>query len=330
MVNITFFVQVALAASSMVSADGLNARAKARGRYLGTAINPSVMSDSQANPIASNGQDFGSYTCENEMKFDALQPSRGTFNYGNADRIVAQAKANGMNMRCHALIWHSQVPAWVSNGNFDRTTMISILETHIRNVVTHFKGSCYAWDVVNEALNEDRTYHTTDSVWYRTTGVDYIPLAFNAARAADPGAKLYYNDYNCDRPGRKATWGAEPDPQAAQASFTSRPDWATVVQACLAVARCVGITGWGFTDAYTWIGGGNPLIWDANYQKKPAYNAILTAWGSSSGTPPTTPLTTPPPSGNCSPLYGQCGGQGYTGSTCCSQGTCRAQNQWYS
>ncbi|PNH45696.1 hypothetical protein VD0004_g2230 [Verticillium dahliae] len=241
--------------------------------------------------------------------------------------------------------------------------MISILETHIRNVVTHFKGACYAWDVVNEALNEDGTYRTTDSVWYRTIGVDYIPLAFKATRAADPNAKLYYNDYNGDRPGRKATGaqnlirmvrdaGAPIDGMGLQGHMTTgqigplatltdnlrafanlnvdvayteldmvarsgssqfqpqATDWATVVQACLAVARCVGITGPGFTDAHTWIGGGNPLIWDASYQKKPAYNAMLTAWGSSSGTPLTTPPTTPPPSGNCSPLYGQCGGQG--------------------
>ncbi|CRK38086.1 hypothetical protein BN1723_004332 [Verticillium longisporum] len=55
MVNITISLQLALAASSLVSSDGLNARAKARGRYWGTAINPSVMSDSRANPIASNG-----------------------------------------------------------------------------------------------------------------------------------------------------------------------------------------------------------------------------------------------------------------------------------
>ncbi|EEY16790.1 endo-1,4-beta-xylanase [Verticillium alfalfae VaMs.102] len=323
----------------MISADGPNARAKARGRYWGTtAINLSVMSHSQANPIASNGQDFVSYTCENEMKFDALQPSRGTFHYGNADPIVAQAKANGMNMRCHALIWHSQVPAWIG---CIRAWVIQCLEGE--------SVCCYAWDVVNEALNEDGTYRTTDSVWYRTIGVDYIPLAFKAARAADPSAKLCYNDYNCDRPGRRATRaqnmfrmvrdaGALIDGMGLQghmatgqieslATLTENlrafanlnvdvvytelqaTDWPTVVQACLAVARCVGITGWGFTDAHTCIGGGNPLIWDANYQKKPAYNAILTA---------------------APPLYGQCGGQGYTGSTCCSWGTCRAQNQWYS
>jgi endo-1,4-beta-xylanase len=130
--------------SDLVSADGLNARAKAKGRYWGTCINPSVMNDGSANAIASNGQDFGSYTAENEMKFDALEPSRGNFNYGNADRIVSQAKANGMHVRCHALIWHSQVPSWVANGGFNRDTLISIMNTHIQNVVTHFKGKRFS------------------------------------------------------------------------------------------------------------------------------------------------------------------------------------------
>ncbi|KAH6704775.1 endo-1,4-beta-xylanase [Verticillium dahliae] len=241
--------------------------------------------------------------------------------------------------------------------------LIGYITAWVIQYLTGEPGACYAWDVVNEALNEDGTYRTTDSVWYRTIGVDYIPLAFKAVRAADPNAKLYYNDYICDRPGRKVTGaqnlirmvrdaGAPIDGMGLQGHMTTgqigslatltenlwafanlnvdvayteldmvarsgssqfqkqATDWATVVQACLAVARCVGITGWGFTDAHTWIGGGNPLIWDASYQKKPAYNAILTAWGSSSGTPLTTPPTTPPPSGNCSPLYGQCDGQG--------------------
>jgi endo-1,4-beta-xylanase len=216
-----------LASSGLVAADGLNARAKAAGKkYFGTEVSTVVLRDSAANAIAKNSEDFGQVTCENEMKFDATEPSRGTFSYGNADAIVAQAAASGQIMRCHALvsqllaecmtvvekhqltssqIWHSQVPSWVTNGNFNNATLISILQNHIANVVGHFKGKCYAWDVVNEALNEDGSYRTSDSVWGRTIGAtSFIPLAFKAAAAADPNARLYYNDYNIEKAGSKA------------------------------------------------------------------------------------------------------------------------------
>ncbi|KAL8299033.1 hypothetical protein RB601_002100 [Gaeumannomyces tritici] len=333
MVALKALLTAALGASSLVAADGLNARAKAKGRYWGTCVNPGVLNDGRASAVVKNGEDFGSYTAENEMKFDALEPSRGNFNYGNADRIVTAAKAIGAHMRCHALVWHAQVPGWVRNGGFNKATLISIMETHIKNVVGHFKGSCYAWDVVNEALNEDGSYRTGDSIWGRTIGAtEFIPLAFKAARAADPAAKLYYNDYNCDKPGRKATGaqnlikmvkaaGAPIDGMGLQGhmsvgqvgpvstlvqnlnAFTAlgvdvayteldiaarsgssqfaqqATDYGYVVQACMQVSRCVGITAWGFTDAHSWISGGNALIWDSSYNKKPAYNAILNGFG---------------------------------------------------
>jgi endo-1,4-beta-xylanase len=180
-----------LASAGLVAADGLNARAQAAGKkYFGTEISTTVMNDASANAIAKNSQDFGQYTCENEMKFDATEPSRGSFSYTNADKIVAQAAANGQIMRCHALVWHSQVPSWVSSGGFDNATLISIMKNHIANVVGHYKGKCYAWDVVNEALNEDGSYRTSGSVWGSTIGSAFIPIAFAAAAAADPAAKV--------------------------------------------------------------------------------------------------------------------------------------------
>lgn len=382
-------VLACLAAAGLVAADGLNARAQAAGKkYFGTEISISVMNDGSANAIAKNSQDFGQYTAENEMKFDATEPSRGVFSYGNGDKIVAQAQANGQIMRCHALVWHSQVPSWVTNGNFNNETLISIMKTHIANVVGHYKGKCYAWDVVNEALNEDGSYRSSGSVWGRTIGPAFIPMAFAAAAAADPAAKLYYNDYNCDKPGSKSTgaqnlirmvkaYGAPIHGMGLQGHFTtgqvgsastlvsnlqafanlgvevayteldiatpsSNPnfnqqatDYATVVSACKQVAACVGITTWGFTDKHTWISNSYPLIWDVNLQKKAAYNAILNAWGSSSGgggSGTTTTTTTPAPTGgSCAAQWGQCGGQGWTGPTCCvSPYTCKSQNQYYS
>ena len=200
MVAIKCSLLACLAAASLVSADGLNTRAQAAGKkYFGTEISTTILNDASANAIGKNFQDFGQYTCENEMKFDATEPSRGSFSYGNADKIVAQAQANGQILRCHALIWHSQVPSWVTNGGFNNATLISIMKNHIANVVGHYKGKCYAWDVVNEALNEDGSYRSSDSVWGSTIGPAFIPMAFAAAAAADPAAKLYYNDYNCDK-----------------------------------------------------------------------------------------------------------------------------------
>lgn len=180
-----------LAAAGLVSADGLNARAKASGRYWGTCMNPGVINDGNAFAIAKNSQDFGSYTCENEMKFDALEPSRGVFRYDNADRIVAQAQANGQMMRCHTLVWYNQVPGWVANGNFNNATLQSIMRTHIQNVVTHFKGKCTHWDVVNEALAEDGSYRNSESVWGRTIGPAHIPMAFAEAAKWDPSKSIH-------------------------------------------------------------------------------------------------------------------------------------------
>lgn len=91
----------------------------------------------------------------------------------------------------------------MSSGSWTNTTLAAAIEAHIASEVGHYKGQCYSWDVVNEALADDGTYRT--SVFYNTMGTSYIPLAFSAAAAADPDAKLYYNDYNIEYSGSKAT-----------------------------------------------------------------------------------------------------------------------------
>jgi endo-1,4-beta-xylanase len=149
---------------------------------------------------------FNSVTCENEMKFDALEPTEGNFTYTAADKIVAFAMANNMKVRGHTLVWHSQNPSWLfvdSSGNdVSADVLLSRMRNHITNVMKHFHGKVYAWDVVNEAVMPDGTLRngneaTADqsSPWDRIIGDTYIAEAYKAAHAADPDAKLFYNDY---------------------------------------------------------------------------------------------------------------------------------------
>ncbi|KAF2198010.1 putative endo-1,4-beta-xylanase [Delitschia confertaspora ATCC 74209] len=201
-----FLVAVGAIASPLQkrAIDGLNTRAVAAGKaYFGSATDNGELTDTAYAAGLNNTADFGQITPGNSMKWDSIEPSRGVFSYAKGDVIANLAKANGQKLRCHTLVWHSQLPSWVSNGNFDNATLIEIMTNHITNEVSHFKGQCYHWDVVNEALNEDGTFR--ESVFYKTVGPAYIPLAFAAAAAADPAAKLYYNDYNIESAGLKST-----------------------------------------------------------------------------------------------------------------------------
>ncbi|PSN65522.1 endo-1,4-beta xylanase [Corynespora cassiicola Philippines] len=318
--------------------DGLHVRAVAAGKqYFGSATDNGELSDAPYVAILSNTSDFGQITPGNSQKWDTIEPSRGTFNFARGDVIADLAEQNGQLLRCHTLVWHSQLPSWVTNGGFDNATLIDILVNHVTQTVTHYKGRCHHWDVVNEPLNEDGTYRA--SVFYNTIGPAYIPIAFAAAAAADPDAKLYLNDYNFEYGGAKAAgaieivkliqaYGAKIDgvglqghlivgstpsqsaqttvlnnfvnlgvevayteldirtttPATAAAVTQQAKDYAATVGACNAVAECVGVTIWDYTDKYSWIpsvfqGQGAALPWDENLAKKPeVYNAILNAF----------------------------------------------------
>jgi endo-1,4-beta-xylanase len=119
------------------------------------------------------------------------------------------AQGKRMGFRGHTLVWHSQVAPWVTAGNYRPTQLAEIIKRHISTVARRYSGKIYAWDVVNEAFNDNGTLRP--SVWYNqpgigfaTQGTKYIEQAFVWTRNADPTARLYYNDYSIETIGPKS------------------------------------------------------------------------------------------------------------------------------
>ncbi|TVZ05863.1 glycoside hydrolase [Trebonia kvetii] len=166
----------------------------AGGRYFGSDMTADLLSNSTVTQL--QAQQFNMVTPGNEMKWDTTEPSNGTFNFGPGDQIVNYATSNSERVRCHNLVWHSQLPSWV--GSLPANQVQAAMETHITTEATHYKGKCYAWDVVNEPFNDDATATPRADVFFNAMGIGYIADALRTAHAADPNAKLYLNDYNIE------------------------------------------------------------------------------------------------------------------------------------
>jgi len=119
--------------------------------YFGTCL--TVRNDQSESSIIANKDEFGSITPENAMKWDAVQPNRGQFSFGAADQHVNWAVQNGKQIRCHTLVWYSQLPGWVSGIN-NNATLYEVMQNHISTVMGRYKGKCTHWDVVNEGKHQ--------------------------------------------------------------------------------------------------------------------------------------------------------------------------------
>ncbi|KAI0633783.1 endo-beta-1,4-glucanase [Trametes polyzona] len=189
---------------STANVAGLHAVAKQAGKlYLGTATDNNELSNGQYTAILDAPNMFGQITAENSMKWDATEPQQGVFTFAQGDQIANQARSHGQLLRGHNCVWHQQLPNWVTAGHFNAQQLTQIVQNHCSTLVGHYKGQVIQWDVVNEPLNEDGSFR--QDVFFNTLGSGYIATALRAARAADPNAKLFINEFNVEGLGAKAT-----------------------------------------------------------------------------------------------------------------------------
>lgn len=168
---------------------------------VGVAVSPQALSGQEGDLILKH---FTSLTAENVMKIGRIHPEEGRYDWEPADRIVAFAGANNMKLRGHTLCWHNQTPDWLfktkEGAQVSKEVLLQRLKDHITAVVTRYKGKIYAWDVVNEVIDDSADKVYRESPWYKICGEEFIAKAFQYAHDADPDALLFYNDYNTENP----------------------------------------------------------------------------------------------------------------------------------
>ena len=169
--------------------------------HLGAAINEDIIlgKDLQSKNIVTS--EFNSITPENSLKWMFLQPFPNKFNFGAADKYVELGIKNNMHIVGHALVWHNQLADFMKTTR-SRSEFKKHVENHINTVVSRYKGKIDAWDVVNEAFNENGSLRP--SVFKKQMGDNYIEDVFKLAETADPDADLIYNDYNLYKPAKRA------------------------------------------------------------------------------------------------------------------------------
>ncbi|MDB1087318.1 endo-1,4-beta-xylanase [Streptomyces sp. ACA25] len=177
------------------------------GFYVGTAVagGGHHLSQDYPDPFTSDkkyrkilGRQFNSVSAENQMKWDFIHPEQGEYRFEEADAIADFAERHGQVVRGHTLLWHSQNPEWVEEGDFTEEELRAILKDHIDTVVGRYAGRIQQWDVANEIFNEQGELRTEENIWIRELGPEIVADAFRWAHEADPEAKLFLNDYNVE------------------------------------------------------------------------------------------------------------------------------------
>lgn len=172
---------------------------------VGSAVSPFLLHGENAGHISRH---FNSLTAENCMKPAGIWRPDGNFNFQEADKIIHFAKANGMKVRGHTLVWHSQTPNEffldAAGKRLTKEALYLRMEDYFQKVMNHFGNDVWCWDVVNEVLADwgDGIYRTK-SPWFEICGEDFIARAFKTAHKINPEAKLFLNDYGLINPQKR-------------------------------------------------------------------------------------------------------------------------------
>jgi endo-1,4-beta-xylanase len=177
-----------------------------KGMVIGVAINQRQFDGTDTVAVDIITKQFNQISPENVLKFQPTQTAADRYTFDAADRYVQFGLDRHMQVVGHNLVWHSQTGAWVFEGPdgkpADRDTLLARMRDHIRTVVGRYRGKIHGWDVVNEAIDEDGSMRK--SPWQVAIGDDYLAKAFEFAHEADPDAELYYNEFNLEKPAKRA------------------------------------------------------------------------------------------------------------------------------
>ena len=169
---------------------------------VGVAINKNQIKQKKSKEVELIKNQFSSLTAENVMKWEEIHPKKNKYNFKISDLIVTMAQENDQDLIGHTLVWHNQIPEWVtrnSDGSLvEKNKLFDNITQHISSVAGRYSGKIKGWDVVNEAILDDGSFRKND--FYNIAGEDYIFKSFEIAQKVDPSAELYYNDYSMYKP----------------------------------------------------------------------------------------------------------------------------------
>ncbi|HLV87443.1 MAG TPA: endo-1,4-beta-xylanase [Candidatus Sulfotelmatobacter sp.] len=204
---IPIFFLALLLPSRAAAPVALRQTAERAGILIGTAVRPGLLTEAAYS--ATLAREFNMIEPEDAMKWWVIRQSPNYFDFRGGDEIAAFAHAHGMKLRGHCLVWDHNNPDWLAQRKLNPAQASELLQQHIKRVMEHYAGQVFAWDVVNEALDERGQFK--DSPWYNQPGIGfanrgaaYVEQAFQWAHEADPKALLFYNDNGAEGMTRKS------------------------------------------------------------------------------------------------------------------------------